>query len=105
MGEVSGQEEKLYKIIPYYEEKRGNLKMVGLEYPVEYKQIGNILIVHVKEDLAPEAMAVLSLQLKSVFGDGVILFAFKNDVSFFVAEPMTEKEVKEFREAVEKRIS
>jgi len=105
MGEVPGQEQgqKLYKIVPYYEEKRGNLRMVGLEYPVEYKQIDNILLVHVKENLVPEAIALLSFQLKSVFGEGTLLLAFKNDVSFFVAEPMSDEEVKEFREIAKEK--
>jgi hypothetical protein len=93
-------EPKLYKIVPYYEENRGNLKMIGLEYPVLYKEIGNKLVVHIKEDLSQEAMSVIAFQLKTIFGEGTILFAFKNEVSFFVAEPMSDEEVMAFKDAI-----
>lgn len=86
----------IYKIVPCYSEARGNLRMVGMDYPVEFKEVKNLLVVHVKEDLGSDVMFGISQQLKKVFGDQVVLFAFKNDVSFFVAEPMEAEEVEKW---------
>jgi len=85
-----------YKIVPCFVEKRGNLRVVGVEEPVEYKVVKDLLIVHVKENMGSQNMDQLNGQLRMIFGEPLLLFAFKNDVSFFVAKPMTEKEVKNF---------
>jgi len=89
---------ELYKIVPYFVEKRGNLKMMGVPEPVEYKVVRDILVVHVKDDMSPDSISQLLQQLQVVFGEPLLLFAVKNDVSFFVAEPMTQKEVREYEE-------
>lgn len=93
----SQKEELLYKVVPYHIEKRGNLKMLGITYPVEYKQVKDTLVVHIKERLVPGDMEMVSNQLRLIFGEPVVLFALEPDISFFVAEPMSDTEVKEFR--------
>jgi len=105
MGEVSGKEElqidQLYKVVPYYVEKRGNLKMLGVTSPVEYKDVKGSLVVHIKDRLTPEDMEHVSNQLKIIFGEPVVLFALEPDISFFVAEPMTAEEAAEFKKSKE----
>lgn len=99
------KEELLYKVVPYFIEKRGNLKMIGVSCPVEYKQVKDTLVVHIKERLIPADMESVSSQLKQIFGEPVILFALEPDISFFVAEPMTEAETKEFRSILKETIN
>jgi hypothetical protein len=88
--------DKVYKITPCYVEDRGNLKMLGVNYPIEFKEVKNVLVVHIKEDLGSDIVFSISQQLKRVFGDQVILFAFKDDVSFFIAQPMAYEELEEW---------
>jgi len=87
---------ELYKIVPYYVEKRGNLKMAGIFRPVEYKIVRDILVVHVKEEMHPTDMELLTKDLQNIFGEPLLLFATNKDVSFFIAAPMSEKEVRDF---------
>jgi hypothetical protein len=87
-----GEEFPIYKIVPYKCESRGNLKMIGLEYPVDFKEVGKLLVVHIRENMSSVDMAALTGQLRSVFGEETVLFALKEDVNFFVAEPMTDEE-------------
>lgn len=87
------EEPKLYKIVPCKVENRGNLKMIGIDYPIEFQSVKNMLVVHIKEDLSSNVVNSISMQLRSIFGENVVLFALKKDISFFIAKPMTTKEV------------
>jgi len=91
------KEEQLYKIVPCYVEKRGNLRTLGISSPVEYKEVKNTMVIHIKDKLAPSDLEAVSGQLRIIFGEPIVLFALESDISFFVAQPMTEEEVKEFK--------
>lgn len=99
-GERKMIEENLYKIVPYHIEKRGNLKCLGIQYPVEYKYVKDVVVVHIKETLTPMDMQMVSAQLRVIFGEPIVLFALKPDITFFVAEPMTDEEVERFKSAL-----
>lgn len=95
MTETTGKE--LYKVVPYYVEKRGNLKMIGIDSRVEYKNVKESLVIHIKDKpLPPEDMEQVSNQLKTIFGEPIVLFVFEPDIDFFVAEPMSNEETEEF---------
>ncbi len=91
------EEKLLYKVVPYYVEKRGNLKMLGINCPVEYKNVKGSLVIHIKDRLTPIDMELVSSQLKVIFGEPLVLFALEEDISFFITEPMSEAEIREFK--------
>jgi len=98
------EEFPIYKLVPYKVEKRGNLKMIGLEYPVDFKEVGKLLVVHVREEMNAIDMANLTGQLRAVFGEETVLFALKEDVNFFVAEPMTSEEAVVWKQTLKEQL-
>jgi hypothetical protein len=99
------EEHPIYKLVPYRTEDRGNLKMVGMDIPVDFQEIKKLLVVHIRENMNPSDMAVLTGQLRTVFGEETVLFATKEKINFFVAEPMSEEERVELELSLKEKLN
>jgi hypothetical protein len=86
--------ENYYKLVSYNPEDRSNLRMMGLDFPVEIHEIRKFTVVQIKgNSFSQNEMAQATLFLKSVFGEDTLILNYSDDIKFFVAEPMTEDEM------------
>lgn len=79
-------------------EDRANLKVLGLEEAVLLTDItADVLVVHIRTSLDRSQLDNLNAQLRSIFGQNTLVFAFEEPIDFLRATKMTEEEVmKEF---------
>ena len=87
----------LLKLVPLYEEKRGNLRYLGVEAPVSFSNLKNYLVIHIKLDMPSEEMNMLNKRLRGVFGPDTIVFTTSYDLKFCGLDSMTPEEAGELR--------
>jgi hypothetical protein len=86
--------EEFYRIQPIEQEERGNLKMLGLGEAVLLTDINaDVLVVHIRTTLDHSQLDNLNAQLKMIFGQNTLVFAFEEKIDFLKATKMTEAEV------------
>jgi hypothetical protein len=82
----------LIKLAPLYQEDRGNLRFLGVEAPVNFLNLKNFLVIHIKTDMPTDEMNMLNKRLRSVFGQETIVFTTACDIKFCCLEQVTPEE-------------
>lgn len=86
-----------YKVIPYIKEDRGNLKSLGIQAPFCLTDVGNITIIHIRENLPYQNVVELNVNLRNIFGPATLVLGLDKDISFYRIEKCSSKEIQDYQ--------
>lgn len=84
------KDEQWYVLTPYVIEERANLRCIGIETSLKLTNVGETLVVHIKENLSNADIYDLNQKLRSFFGDNTIVFCVEKDIDFLKIKKLDE---------------